>query len=90
MMGASLLRVTSYVEKPSNPLSNLSAVPIYVLSKASLTYLDDYIGAGYNTDALMSYLASLTTLYGWPVPGEVFDVGNPASYNRLLEAVQLQ
>ena len=87
------LRVTSYIEKPSNPLSNLTAVPIYVLSKACLTYLDDYIGAGYNTDApghFMSYLASLTTLYGWPVPGEIFDVGHPASYHRLLETVELQ
>ncbi len=83
-------RVTSFVEKPASPLSNLAAAPIYLLPKSSLSYLDDYLASGDNNDApgyYLSYLVERTPVYGWPVPGDIYDVGNPASYRRLLEVI---
>jgi glucose-1-phosphate thymidylyltransferase len=84
------LRVTSFVEKPAVPLSNLAAVPIYLLPASSLAYLDEYLASGFNNDApghYMSYLVNRLPVYGWPVPGDIYDVGNPVSYRRLLDSV---
>lgn len=81
------LRVTSFVEKPAVPLSNFASVPIYLLPASSLSYLDGYLASGFNNDApghYVSYLVKRLPVYGWPVPGDIYDVGNPASYRRLL------
>jgi glucose-1-phosphate thymidylyltransferase len=83
------LRVTSFVEKPAEPLSNLAAAPVYLLPASSLSFLDDYLASGFNNDApghFMSYLVKRMPVYGWPVPGDIYDVGNPVSYRRLLDS----
>lgn len=52
-------RILEFVEKPTNPISTLAAVPFYVFGNDSLRLIDTYLAEGNNPDAPGHFLAWL-------------------------------
>jgi glucose-1-phosphate thymidylyltransferase len=84
-------RVTGFVEKPSEPASDLTCPPFYVFSPAALALIPDYLAAGQSPDAPGNFIAWLHTrapVYGHVFAEDRYDVGTPESYaaaRRLFE-----
>ena len=73
-------RITSFVEKPAEPRSTLAATCIYLWRREHLPLIERYQG---NLDAPGHYVQWLTKqvdVYGFRIPGEWRDIGNPAQY----------
>ena len=80
--------IKHFQEKPDNPASLMMAAPLYMIPKDLLPEIDHYLSIGGNPDApgyLMEYLVSNHIVRGWQIPGEIVDVGNPASYSQALD-----
>lgn len=80
--------ISQFQEKPDNPASLMTAAPLYMIPKELLSEINHYLAIGGNPDApgfLMEYLVNNHTVRGWQIPGEIIDVGNPASYNQALK-----
>lgn len=83
------MRVLEMQEKPEKPVSNWAVPPFYIYSKSDLPLIRDCMAHGCGFDApgnLAHYLADVTTLHAWPMPGSRFDIGSMDSY---LEAQTL-
>ncbi|MFI5266785.1 MAG: NDP-sugar synthase [Chloroflexota bacterium] len=73
-------RVTDFLEKPPRPRSTLAATCIYLWRREHLPLVEGYGG---NMDAPGHYVQWLTKqvdVYGFRIPGEWRDIGNPEQY----------
>jgi glucose-1-phosphate thymidylyltransferase len=76
-------RVTSFVEKPSEPASDLTCPPFYVYPPAALALIPEYLAAGESPDApgnLVAWLHRRAPVYGHVFAEARYDVGTPESY----------
>lgn len=81
-------RVIAFQEKPDNPKSDIAASPIYLLTPKALARLPSYLAEGRPKDAPGSFIETLCLeqrVEGWWVPGALFDVGNPESYQAVQD-----
>jgi glucose-1-phosphate thymidylyltransferase len=81
-------RLVEFVEKPAQPASTLTSVPVYLYPQADLALLREYeLHPGNNLDspgAIIPWLIGRTITFGYQIEGYYFDVGTPEAYNRLL------
>jgi glucose-1-phosphate thymidylyltransferase len=72
-------RITSFVEKPSNPTSTLIGIALYFYPKATLPLIRQYVAEGNNPDQpgrLIQWLYPRQEVYTWSVPGIWYDIGS--------------
>lgn len=83
-------RVIAFQEKPQNPESDIAASPIYLLTTEALARLPSYLAEGRPKDAPGSFIETLCQeqrVEGWWMPGPLFDVGNPVSYQAAQDGL---
>jgi len=79
-------RVVSFVEKPENPQSNLTAIATYIYHRAHLALLRAYLSDGNPPDQPGHFIAWLHTrapVFGYRFRGEWLDIGDRT---QLLQA----
>ncbi len=79
-------RITSFVEKPANPTSNLVAIATYLYPGEHAALIPDYLAEGGSPDQpgnLVAWLYSHVPVYGFSFEGEWLDIGN---HQQLLDA----
>jgi len=79
-------RVVSFVEKPEQPHSNLTAIATYIYHRAHLALLRAYLAEGNSPDQPGHFIAWLhrrAPVYGYRFGGEWLDIGDRT---QLLEA----
>lgn len=83
-------RIIDFEEKPSSPKSAWAVPPFYCYRRETLPEIQRYLDQGGNPDApghFVAWLHKEHPVYGFPITGEVLDIGNPESYaeaNRTL------
>lgn len=83
-------RLVSFAEKPDKPASHWAAAPLYLLPARLVYTVREFVESGGNVDApgfLMEYLAGRHAVYGWRMPGEILDVGNPESLAKAKQVL---
>ena len=78
-------RVTSFVEKPSEPASNLAVPPFYIFGRGIGARIREYLSQGGNRDDpgfLLEWLVKQTRVYGYRFDGRRYDIGDLESYRR--------
>lgn len=78
--------VIDFVEKPSEPKSNLGAYAEYIYPKEIIDLIEQYINEGNNKDApgnLLSWLYKRTTVKAFKFDGECYDVGTHESLEKV-------
>lgn len=83
-------RLISFSEKPDAPASHLAAAPLYLLPARLIYTVREFVESGGNVDApgfLMEYLSGRHAVYGWRVPGDILDVGNPDSLAKAKQVL---
>lgn len=78
--------IISMEEKPSEPKSNWTIPPFYIISKQDIKYVDEAIKEGINTDApgsFIAYLAKKTSVYAHLMDGHRIDIGDLNTYNKV-------
>ncbi len=76
-------KIIRMVEKPNNPFSNLSSVPMYFYTKADFNKLKSYTGNNDNIGSFLEYIISVSDVYTFSV-NNVYDIGNIDGYNNIL------
>ena len=79
-------RITTFVEKPTDPPSTLAATGIYGVPRENLSDFDAYLEAGGNPDKLgsvMEWLHTRRDVRGYLFCGRWFDIGSPDEYARV-------
>ena len=82
------MRVLEMQEKPEKPVSNWAVPPFYIYSRKDLPLIRECMDHGCGFDApgnLAHYLADVTTIHAWPMPGSRFDIGSMDSYREAQE-----
>ena len=82
------MKVLEMQEKPEKPVSNWAVPPFYIYSKTDLPLIRECMEHGCGFDApgnLAHYLAEVTDLHAWPMPGSRFDIGSMDSYEEAQE-----
>ena len=77
------MRVIEMEEKPREPKSHWAVPPFYIYAREDIPLILDCMNHGCGMDApgsLARYLASVTTLHAWPMPGKRHDIGTMESY----------
>ena len=72
-------RITSFEEKPTEPVSTVTAVALYFYPKSALPLVRKYIAEGNNPDQpgrLVQWMYTRTPFYTWRVPGTWYDIGS--------------
>ncbi len=72
-------RITSFEEKPAEPVSTVTAIALYFYPKSSVPLISQYIAEGNNPDQpgrLVQWMYSRTPFYTWRVPGTWYDIGS--------------
>jgi glucose-1-phosphate thymidylyltransferase len=72
-------RITSFVEKPSEPASTQIGIALYYYPKAFLGHIRQYLAEGNNPDQpgrLIQWLYPKTAVMTWSVPGIWYDIGS--------------
>jgi glucose-1-phosphate thymidylyltransferase len=72
-------RITSFEEKPSQPVSTVTAIALYFYPKSVLPLVRQYIAEGNNPDQpgrLVQWMYTRTPFYTWKVPGTWYDIGS--------------
>jgi len=86
--------VTSMVEKPEVPQSNLAAFASYIYKKETVPMIKKYLDEGNNPDApgfFPSWLYKHKEVFAYKFEGECYDIGTPKSYedvNRIFEKLK--
>ena len=84
-------RVIDFKEKPSEPKTNLAALPLYYLSAGSIQLLGKYIMEGNDTDNMGSFLQwsyRRRPLYVFKVDGIRYHITDVASYENVLSKMK--
>ncbi len=79
-------RVLSFVEKPTQPASNLAAIATYLYAAGHAALIPTYLAEGNSPDApgnLVAWLHRRVPVYGYRFQGEWVDIGDR---QQLLEA----
>ncbi|MFQ5862095.1 MAG: nucleotidyltransferase family protein [Candidatus Brocadiales bacterium] len=79
-------KLTTFQEKPANPVSKLAVPPLYIFRKETLPLVAEYIREGNNTDApgnLIAWLLKRRPVSGYLFKGRCYDIGDIKSYERL-------
>lgn len=81
-------RLTAFIEKPTDPPTNLMAVPYYYFPREILPSIRHYATAGNQLDSpgsLLPHLIAQTEFYAFTLPasGYYYDVGTLAVYEAL-------
>jgi glucose-1-phosphate thymidylyltransferase len=82
-------RITSFVEKPSDPASTFIATATYIFSRAHVGLVSTYLTDGNPPDQpgnFVAWLQARERVYAYRFPGEWWDIGDHA---QLLEADNL-
>jgi glucose-1-phosphate thymidylyltransferase len=72
-------RITSFEEKPSEPVSTVTAIALYYYPKSTLPLISQYVVEGNNPDQpgrLVQWMYKRTPFYTWSVPGMWYDIGS--------------
>jgi glucose-1-phosphate thymidylyltransferase len=72
-------RIISFEEKPSQPVSTVTAIALYFYPKSVLPLIRQYIEEGNNPDQpgrLVQWMYERTPFYTWSVPGRWYDIGS--------------
>lgn len=78
-------KVLSMEEKPEHPKSHWAVPPFYIYMKQDLPLILDCLNHGCGSDApgnLAHYLAGVTTLHAYEMPGTRFDIGSLDTYEE--------
>ena len=78
-------KVLSMEEKPEHPKSHWAVPPFYIYMKKDLPLILDCLNHGCGSDApgnLAHYLAGVTTLHAYEMPGTRFDIGSLDTYEE--------
>lgn len=82
------MKVLLMQEKPENPVSNWAVPPFYIYSRNDIPLIKDCMNHRCGFDApgnLAHYLAEVTTLHAWQMPGKRFDIGTLDTYYEAKE-----
>lgn len=82
-------RVSSFIEKPPEPTTNLVAIATYLYRSEDAARIREYLEAGNSKDQpgnLVAWLYTRVPVYGYRFEGEWLDIGNR---DQLLEADNL-
>lgn len=83
-------KVVDFEEKPPKPRSTLVSIGVYRFRAEHLPLLKKYLDEGHSPDApgfFLQWLFSRIDLYGYPIQGEWFDIGDIDSYNQANETM---
>lgn len=72
-------RITSFEEKPQEPVGTVTAIALYFYPRSALPYINQYIAEGNNPDQpgrLVQWMYARTPFYTWRVPGTWYDIGS--------------
>jgi glucose-1-phosphate thymidylyltransferase len=72
-------QITSFVEKPAQPLSTLIGIALYYYPRPSLPLIRRYVAEGNNPDQpgrLIQWLYPRVPVHTWAVPGIWYDIGS--------------
>ena len=75
-------KVTSFQEKPKNPVSSMIAMCVYYFPQQTLGYLKEYLSESKAVDAAGSYIQWLSekkNVYGFQFSGKWYDIGSVES-----------
>ncbi len=78
-------RITSFLEKPSQPPSTLIAMCLYFLPAETLHYIAEYLGQTESSDTTGDYLHWLLgkdAIYGFKFGGKWYDIGSIEAYHE--------
>jgi glucose-1-phosphate thymidylyltransferase len=78
-------RIIHFEEKPKNPKSDLVAICVYLFEPSVLRLMRTYLDDGENPDApghFIEWLCKRIAVYGKPMGGEWFDIGNAEAYHK--------
>lgn len=78
-------KVLEMQEKPQVPVSNHAVPPFYIYSRNDLPLIRECLAHGCGFDApgnLAHYLADVSVLHAWEMPGRRHDVGSLDSYEE--------
>ena len=81
-------RVLEMLEKPKNPPSHWAVPPFYIYARRDLPQVKRAIELGAHTDSpggFIAYLAGVSPVYAWPMPGKRYDVGTLENYEQVCE-----
>ena len=81
-------RITDFVEKPPEALSNLVAICMYMFPRKRLHLVKKYLEEGNNPDApgyFIQWLVKKEKVYGYEFGGKWLDIGDMNSYNKAKE-----
>ena len=82
------MKVLLMQEKPEVPVSNWAVPPFYIYSKNDIPLIKDCMNHGCGFDApgnLAHYLAEVSTLHAWQMPGTRLDIGTLDTYYEAVE-----
>jgi glucose-1-phosphate thymidylyltransferase len=72
-------RITSFEEKPAQPVSTVTAIALYFYPQSTLPLIRQYIEEGNNADQpgrLVQWMYTRTPFHTWKVPGTWYDIGS--------------
>mgnify|MGYP002397001317 CR=1 FL=1 len=80
------MRIAQFKEKPAKPNSMLIGACIYILTYANLLRTSEYLQEGGDRDDpgnFMEWLCKKETVYGYMLPGRLWDIGTIKGYKEL-------
>ena len=72
-------KITSFQEKPKDPVSSIIAMCVYYFPKQTLGFLEEYLSQSKAVDAAGSYIQWLSekkNVYGFQFSGKWYDIGS--------------
>jgi glucose-1-phosphate thymidylyltransferase len=72
-------QIISFEEKPTRPVSTVTAIALYFYPRSSLPLIRQYMAEGNNPDQpgrLVQWMYTRTPFYTWRVPGTWYDIGS--------------
>lgn len=85
-------KLIGFEEKPANPKTTLTSVPIYIYPQQILPLITTYLQAGLNADSpgsIIPWLIKHTKAYGYLLPsGYYYDVGTIDVYKEMTQNVE--
>jgi len=86
------MRMTSLVEKPTEPTSSLASTLVYIIKNSDLHYVKTVIESGKADRAgdLIAYLCTKEAVYGSVLEGQWFDIGTMEQLKRAEEWINLK
>lgn len=84
-------RITSFVEKPSDPPSTLAATGLYYLPARPASRVAEYLQSGAPGDQLghwVRWLSEREPVYGIRGEGVWYDIGDVQTYERVKQSLQ--